>query len=106
MRIASETHAWQSFYLLFIFVSDFLRAELGFLEHAVGVEVERLVQAAHRRRSLRAVHHDRQADGDVEMARMLIWFSPSVENARAATPGDDFMPVPTRLTFAISSSTS
>ena len=44
--------------------------------------------------------------GDVEMARMLIWFSPSVENARAATPGDDFMPVPTRLTFAMSSSTS
>ena len=40
------------------------------------------------------------------MAKMLMLFSPSVENALAATPGDDFMPVPTRLTFAMSTSTS
>ena len=44
--------------------------------------------------------------GDVEMARMLMLFSPSVWNALAAMPGLDFMPVPTMLTFAMSSSTT
>ena len=42
--------------------------------------------------------------GDVEMARMLISFSPRTVNALAATPGVDFMPVPTRLTLATFSS--
>ena len=44
--------------------------------------------------------------GDVEMARMLMLFSPRVWNALAAMPGLDFMPVPTMLTLAISSSTT
>ena len=39
------------------------------------------------------------------MATMLILLSPSVWKVREATPGEDFMPVPTKLTFAISSST-
>ena len=43
--------------------------------------------------------------GEVEMATMLMLLSPKVWNVREATPGDDFMPVPTSDTFAMSSST-
>ena len=44
--------------------------------------------------------------GLVEMSRMFTWFSASAVNARAATPGLDFMPVPTSETFAMFLSTT
>lgn len=84
---------------------DFFRRKLGFHEHAVGIQAEGGVQALNRLSGLRGIDHYGQANRarrdsqnvDVVLAQRL-------ERLRG-NAGEDFMPVPTRLTFAMSSST-
>ena len=75
MRIASETHAWQSFYLpLFIFAA--ISSALSWVSSNTLSE-SRSNALCRQRTAAAACAPSTTTDsrmGDVEMARMLIWF--------------------------------